>query len=99
MVSELVGAGMVARITLNLTATGEFELWLNEEGRDRFVRELQHLSEKSDHFHLGPKDIGEVEVSTIAYRPDDKVLEYGKVLFRADAWDEKYFPHVMTETG
>jgi hypothetical protein len=99
MVSGSVGAGMVARITINLTATGEFELWLNEEGRDLLVQELQHLSEKRDHFHLGPKDIGDVEVSTVAYRPDDRVLEYGKVLFRTDAWDEKYFPHVMAETA
>ena len=90
---------MSARITLNLTATGGFELWLNEEGRDLLVRELLQLSEESDHFHLGPKGMGEVEVSIVAYRSDDKVLDYGKVLFRTDAWDEKYFPQVMAETG
>lgn len=92
-----MGLAMSARITVNLTATGELEIWLNEQGRDLLVRELGGLSEKSDHFHLGPKGIGEVEVSTHAYRPDDKVLEYGKVLFRTDAWDNHHYPHVMTE--
>jgi hypothetical protein len=90
---------MGARITVSLTAKGEFEIWLNEQGRDLLVRKLQHLSEKNDHFHLGPKDIGEVEVSSRSYRPDDKVLEYGKVLFRTDAWDMEYFPHVLDQTA
>jgi hypothetical protein len=90
---------MGARITVNLTATGEFEIRLNEQGRDLFVRELQRLGEKHDHFHLGPKEMGEVEISSRAYRPDDKVLEYGKVIFRTDAWDRQYYPHVLTETA
>jgi hypothetical protein len=86
---------MNARITINLTADGELEVWLNEEGRDLLVQELQHLSEKSDHFHFGPVDIGEVEVRSRPYRPDDKILEFGKVYFRPDAWDRQYFPHVF----
>ena len=90
---------MGARITINLTAAGEFEIWLNEQGRDLLICELQKLGEKNDHFHLGPKDIGEVEVSTQAYRPDDRVLEYGKVLFRADAWDRQFYPHVFPQTA
>ncbi len=89
---------MSAKITVNLTSTGELEIWLNEQGRDLLIRELQGLSEKSDHFHLGPKSIGEVEVSSHAYRPDDSVLEYGKVLFRTDAWDKQYYPHVLVDT-
>ena len=88
---------MSARITVNLTADGEFfEIWLNPEGRDLLVRELEHLSEKSHHFHLGPVDIGEVEVSSRSYRADDKILEYGNVYFRTDAWDQQYFPHVLS---
>jgi hypothetical protein len=90
---------MSARITVNLAANGEFEIWLNEQGRDLLVRELQRLSEKSDHFHRGPADVGEVEVSSRPYRPDDKILGYGKVLFRTDAWDKQYFPHVLDETA
>jgi hypothetical protein len=90
---------MNARITVNLTSTGEFEIWLNEQGRDLLVRELQRLGEKHDHFHMGPQDFGEVEVSTQPYRPDDRVLEYGKVLFRTDAWDKEYYPHLFTETA
>jgi hypothetical protein len=88
---------MSARITVNLAANGEIEIWLNEQGRDLLVRELQHRSEKNDHFHLGPADIGEVEVSSRPYKPDDRVFEYGKVLFRTDAWDKQYFPHVLDE--
>jgi len=86
---------MKPRITINLTAEGDFEIWLNPEGRDLLVRELNHLSEKSDHFHFGPAKIGEVETSSRAYRADDELLEYGKVYFRPDAWDEEHFPHVM----
>ena len=93
------GTEMSARITVNLTAKGEFEIWVNEQGRDLLVRELQHLSEKSDHFHLGPRGISEVEVSSRPYRPDDKILEVGKILFRTDAWDKQYYPHVLGEAG
>jgi len=32
---------MAPRITLNLTADGELEIWLNPEGRDLLVKELQ----------------------------------------------------------
>jgi hypothetical protein len=53
---------MAARITVNLNAKGEFEIWLNPEGRDVLVKELQGLSETNDHFHLGPRPIGEVQV-------------------------------------
>jgi len=86
---------MVPRITLNLSANGEVEIWLNPEGRDVLVKELQALSETSDHFHLGPAPVGEVKVSSRPYRRDDQLLEHGKVLFRTDAWDAKHFPHVL----
>jgi hypothetical protein len=68
---------MAARITVNLNAKGEFEIWLNPEGRDVLVKELQGLSETNDHFHLGPRPIGEVQVSGRRYRSDDQLLEYG----------------------
>jgi hypothetical protein len=86
---------MSARITINLAANGMFEIWLNEQGRDLLVRELQHLSDKSDHFHLGPADTSEVVVSSCPYRPDDRVLEHGKIYLRPDAWDKEHFPHVL----
>jgi hypothetical protein len=35
----LTEEAMGARITVNLTATGEFEIRLNEQGRDLLVRE------------------------------------------------------------
>jgi hypothetical protein len=41
-------------MTMNLTADGELELWINEAGRDLLVRELQNLNEKNEHFHLFP---------------------------------------------
>jgi hypothetical protein len=83
------------RITVNLTADGEFEIWLNPEGRDLLVRELQHLSERSEHFHLAPDRMGEVELSLRPYRPTDKLMQRGKVLFRTDEWDRRHFPHVF----
>lgn len=89
---------MAPRITINLTAKGLLEIWLNEEGRDLLVRELQHLSEKSDHFHLGPAETGEVVVSSLPYRADDQILEYGTVYFRTDAWDREFFPHLFEES-
>ena len=87
---------MKPRITINQNKDGELEIWMNEAGRDLLVRELQHLSERSDHFHLGPEEFdGEVPVQTRAYREGDKVLEWGKVMFRPDEWDAQYFPHVL----
>jgi hypothetical protein len=88
---------MPARITFNLNAAGELEMWLNPEGRDVLVKELQGLSERWDHVHFGPKNFGEVEVSDRPYQPDDKLLMYGKILFRTDAWDAEYFPHVLDQ--
>jgi len=89
------GKTMPARITVNLNAKGEFEIWLNPEGRDILVKELQGLSETNDHFHLGPQSLSEVEVSDRPYRSDDQLLMYGKILFRTDAWDAEFFPHVL----
>jgi hypothetical protein len=86
---------MQARITINLTTEGLLEIWLNEQGRDLLVCALQHLSRENDHFHIGPKDMGELEVSSIAYRSSDTVIEWGKVMLRPDEWDARYFPHVM----
>ncbi|MBR1219352.1 hypothetical protein JQ557_15220 [Bradyrhizobium sp. U87765 SZCCT0131] len=83
------------RITLNLDADGFFEMWLNPEGRDLLVRNLQSLTTESEHFHLGPAPFGELEVATKAYRENDRVIEWGKVYLRTDEWDEKYFPHVL----
>jgi hypothetical protein len=82
------------RITLSLAADGLFEMWLNPEGRDLLVQKLQALTIKNEHFHLGPAPVGELEVTTKAYREGDRVLEWGKVYLRTDEWDEKYFPHV-----
>jgi hypothetical protein len=86
---------MAPRITLNLTANGEFEISLNPEGRDVLVKELQGLSERNDHFHLMPNPFGDVGVSNRPYRSDDNLLEYGKILFRPDAWDAEHYPHVL----
>ena len=90
---------MSARITVNLTAEGKLEIWLNEKGRDLLVRELQRLNERNDHFHFGPEETREGVVSSIGYRPNDKLLEHGKVLFRTDAWDREYYPHVLAGSG
>ena len=87
---------MRPRITINRTKEGELELWLNPAGRDLLVRELQHLSEKSDHFNFMPEEMdGEVPVRNRAYRDGDEIIEWAKVMFRPDEWDERYFPHVL----
>lgn len=88
---------MKPRITINTNSDGELEMWLNPAGRDLLGRELQSLSEGSDHFHFGPADLdGEVPVQSTAYRDGDKVIEWGKVMFRPNGWDAEHFPHVLT---
>ena len=90
---------MKPRITINSTEEGELEIWLNEAGRDLLVKELQQLSESSDHFHLGPEALdGEVPVQTRAYREGDQIIEWGKVMLRPDEWDAEHFPHVLDAT-
>jgi hypothetical protein len=84
------------RITFSRNDDGVLEIWLNEPGRDLLVRELTQLSERNDHFHLGPEEHGgEVPVRTKAYRASDEIIDWAKVLFRPDAWDAEYFPHVL----
>ncbi|HVT23470.1 MAG TPA: hypothetical protein VHD95_02495 [Rhizomicrobium sp.] len=90
---------MKSRITISVAADGGLEIWLNEEGRDSLVRELQNLSPQNDHFHLGPVDLGEVELSSRPYRTNDKLIEFGKVLFRTDEWDRQYYPHVLSDAN
>lgn len=88
---------MAARITMSVTPDGEFELWLNEEGRDRFIRELSSLSATNDHFHLGAFEGAGVEMSRFAYRQTDKVIYSAKVMLRLDEWDRTHFPQVLTK--
>lgn len=86
---------MKPRITISLATDGSFEIYLNETGRDLLVQQLQNLSENNDHFHFGTQETDEVEVSSRAYSPSDRIFEYGKVLFRPDVWDREYYPHVF----
>jgi hypothetical protein len=85
------------RITMNTTPDGQLELWLNPEGRDLLVRELQALSATNDHFHLGAWDGAEVEVKSRPYRPTDTLVRAGKVMFRTDEWDRTYYSHVIDD--
>jgi hypothetical protein len=89
---------VAARIHINANKHREIELWLNEEGRDLVVHELQKLGPEHDHVHLGPSGHEpEVPLQTIPYRPTDQVFRWGKVLFRLDEWDAEHFPHVLEE--
>ena len=83
---------------MNVRTDGEFELWLNEEGRDLLVRELLNLDQGRDHFHMAAPECGraEIELSLRPYRETDKLFSTGKVMLRTDEWDRTYFPHVMT---
>ena len=87
---------MKPRITVGLSETEEIEIWVNEAGRDLLVKELLALSTKNDHFHFNPE---EVPLSSIPYRASDRLFEYGKVMFRPDDWDSKYYPHVMCDVS
>jgi hypothetical protein len=75
------------RITLNLTSDGDLEIWLNEEGRKLFARELLVLSQTSEHFHMGTYEGAEVRLCSKPYRSTDKIIHTAKVLFRTDEWD------------
>ncbi|SLN56960.1 hypothetical protein ROA7450_02955 [Roseovarius albus] len=89
---------MKSRITLSLTEEGQFEMHLNEKGRDDLIELLQSLDRDCEHFHLAPEDYGmDCAVSEIPYRETDRVFTWGKILFRPDDWDREYFPHVMDE--
>jgi hypothetical protein len=91
---------MAARITISLNAGGVIEIWMNEDGRDLLLRELQGLNENNDHLHLAPmtaRPIGDIELSSRPYRAGDKVFEWGTVLFRPDTWDREHFPHVLDD--
>jgi len=96
---------MKPRVTMSVQPDGSFDLWLNPAGRDLLVKELQALSERSDHFHLDYyddpdiADATDVPLSAVPYHADDRVLLNGKVLFRLEEWDLKAFPHVMTGSG
>ena len=87
---------MKPRITISTREDGELEISLNESGRELLVRELQQLSERNDHFHLGPEEFGsEVPLRNRPYREGDEIIDYAKVMFRPDAWDARHFPHVL----
>ncbi len=85
---------MAPRITISVKSNGELEIWLNAEGRDQIVSQLQALSASNDHFHLGTWG-GDVELSATPYRPTDKIVHAAKVMFRTEEWDRLYFPHVL----
>lgn len=88
---------MKPRVTINLTSNGELEIYLNPEGRDLFVKELQALNKGNEHFHMGTEDeyFEEIELSKLPYRSDDKIVDRAKVLFRLDEWDRQYYPHIF----
>ena len=68
-------------------------MWMNPEGSAFLIEKLLSLGGQNDHLHIGWNE--DIEVSPVAYRSDDKVIEWGKIYLRPDDWDEKYFPHVM----
>jgi hypothetical protein len=88
---------MASRITISVRDDNFVEIYLNEEGRDLLVRELQRLSANNDHLHLAPQQyqMADIELRSHPYRADDKVIEWGKILFRLDAWDKEHYPHTL----
>ena len=91
---------MKSRTTLCLTEDGNFEMLLNEAGRDELVELLQSLDQNHEHIHLAPAEHEmDCAVSKIPYRKTDRVLAWGKVLFRTDDWDREHFPHVLGDSS
>jgi hypothetical protein len=84
------------RITLTIVE-GEARIYLNPEGRDLLVQMLQRLNEKLEHFHLGNWEGAAVGLRDNPYDPSETVLSAAKILFRTDAWDRQFYPHVMPE--
>jgi len=78
----------------------EVFLYLNPEGRDLLVKELQHLDERWDHLHIQPEEwTVDLPLQIKAYVPDkETVIQHVKMMYRPDAWDEQYFPHVMDQS-
>ena len=88
---------MASRITISVRDDNFVEIYLNEEGRDLLVRELQRLNANNEHLHLTPQGyrMADIELRSRPYRTDDKVLEWGKILFRLDTWDKEHYPHTL----
>lgn len=85
-------------ITIEVPNAGNPEevfVYLNPEGVEQLISDLQNLSEKRDHFHLFSEDWGGDDLSTEKYDAKATTVKHLKVMFRLDEWDEKYFPHVM----
>jgi len=90
------------RITVALAGGGdgappEVRLYLNPEGRDLLVRELNRLDARWDHLHLQPAEwtVG-LPLQTIAYDPEaEETTDAVKIMLRPDEWDEEHFPHVL----
>lgn len=69
------------RITMTISNDGSFfELFLNEAGRSKLIRELQALDETDEHLHLDPDGIGDIVMSTKAYGDGQTVISYGKTI-------------------
>lgn len=84
------------RITMTISDGGSFfELYVNDAGRLKLIRELQALDEANEHLHLDPDGIGDVLMSTKAYNDTQTVVSYGKIYLRKDEWDAEHYPHVL----
>jgi pentose-5-phosphate-3-epimerase len=83
------------RITISVNAEGSLEIFLNETGREKLIEELQKLDHRHDHFHLTVDGGAEVALRSKPYRGSDKIIAYGKVVFRPDDWDHEHYPHVF----
>jgi hypothetical protein len=76
----------------------EVFFYVNSEGRDQLVGELQHLSEQSDHFHMEPEEWAmEVPLGMVPYEEGEIIPTHVKMMFRTDDWDRQNFPHVMKD--
>ena len=91
------------RITVTLAGSEsgppQVRLYLNPEGRDLLVRELDRLDEQWDHMHLQPAEwTVDLPLRTTAYEPAaEEVVDDVKIMLRPDKWDADHFPHVLQD--
>ncbi len=82
-------------IAMDVDPDGELRIYVNPEGREWLVKELQRLSAENDHFHLFSPEWGGDDLNNVPYDDKDRIVHGAKVLLRLDEWDQQYFPHVM----
>jgi hypothetical protein len=90
---------MNPRLTINTTHDDQFEIWINEAGRDLLVKQLLALNENNEHFHLGDWPGVEVPTRWTALSDDRHNAGHRKGSIQNRFVDRQHYPHVMDDTA